>query len=93
MFSALGSCCPEQKLTPFADDSASVSVGKLTVENGVDQIALYGSLDLTRDKHGLAQAFALKAVVDSIVQHLQAENDLPDALPSVQDPKICAEPV
>ena len=48
------------KLTPFADDAASVSIGKLTVENGTDRVSLYGLLDLTRDKHGLAQALALR---------------------------------
>lgn len=42
------------KLTPFADDAASIPIGELTVENGTDRIALYGSLDLTRDKQGLA---------------------------------------
>ena len=42
------------KLTPFADDAASTSIGSLTVENGTDRIALSGSLDLTRDKAGLA---------------------------------------
>ena len=34
-------------LKPFADDAASISIGELTVENGTDRIALYGSLDLT----------------------------------------------
>ena len=43
-------------LTPFADDAASVSVGKLTFENGTDRVALYGSLDITRDQQGLAHA-------------------------------------
>ncbi len=37
-------------LTPFADDAASVSIGKLTIENGTDRVALYGSLDITRDQ-------------------------------------------
>ena len=36
-------------LTPFADHATSVSVGNLTVENGTDQVALYGSLDITRN--------------------------------------------
>ena len=38
---------------PFADDAASVSIGKLTVENGTDRVALYGSLDITRDQQRL----------------------------------------
>ena len=41
-------------LKPFADDSAASAIGGLTVENGRDRVALYGSLDLTRDRAGLA---------------------------------------
>ena len=40
------------KFARFADDAVSVSIGKFTVENGTDRIALYGSLDLTRDRRG-----------------------------------------
>ncbi len=69
------------KLTPFADDVASISVGELTIENGTDRIALYGSLDLTRDKQGLAHARALKALLDQAVQLLEGDKALPDAVP------------
>jgi hypothetical protein len=65
-------------LKPFADDSASQSIGDLTVENGTDRIAVYGSLDLTRDKAGLERARMLKAVLDAAVQTLEAQRDLPE---------------
>ena len=80
------------KLTPFSDDAASVSIGKLTIENGTDSIALYGSIDLTRDKQGLAQARALKALLDQVVQHLEAEKTLPDSIPAASPPKSVANP-
>jgi len=80
------------KLTPFADDAASVSIGSLTVENGTDRVAIYGSLDLTRDKQGLAHALALKAVLDQAVQLLQAEKNLPDAVPPPSAPKKVSNP-
>ena len=80
------------KLTPFADDAASVAIGKLTVENGADRVALYGSLNLTRDKHGLAQALVLKTLVDQVVQHLQAAKDLPDAVPGAAPAKFVPNP-
>ena len=67
-------------LIPFADDAASVSIGKLTIENGTDRLALYGSLDITRDRRGLAQARALQAVLDQAVRRLEAEKDLPAVL-------------
>lgn len=80
------------KLTPFADDSASLSIGDLTIENGTDRIALYGSLDLTRDKQGLTHARALKTLLDQAVQHLEAEKSLPDLVPAPSAPKNVANP-
>ena len=67
------------RLTPYADDAVSISIGELTIENGKDRIALYGSLDLTRDKKGLAHAKALKTLLDQVVKTLEAAADLPDA--------------
>ena len=68
------------RLTPFADDAALISIGKFTIENGTDRIALYGSIDLTRDKQGLAHAHALKTLLDQVVQVLEADHALPDAV-------------
>jgi hypothetical protein len=69
------------KLTPFADDAASIAIDKLTVENGAQQVSLYGSLDITRDKVGLQHALALKAVIDQAVQVLTSDPALPQRLP------------
>lgn len=80
------------KLTPFADDTASVSIGAMTVENGTDRVALRGSLDLTRDQHGLAQALVLKALVDQVVQRLQSTKDLPEAVPGVEAARSVPNP-
>lgn len=80
------------KFTPFADDSSSLGIGKLTVENGTDRVALYGTLDLTRDRKGLALARALKAVVDQTVQRLESDPALPDAIPGPALPKSVANP-
>ena len=80
------------KLTPFADDAASVSIGKLTVENGTDRVVLYGSLDLTRDEHGLAQALVLMELVDGVVRHLQGVENLPDSVPGATPAKSVSNP-
>ena len=69
------------KLKPYADDAASTSIGGLTIENGQDRVALYGNLDLTRDRGGLQHARALKAVVDEVVRTLEADTHLPDQVP------------
>ena len=80
------------KMTPFADDAASTTIGELTVENGTDRIALYGSLDLTRDKQGLAQARALAALLAQAIQLLEADPLLPDAVPSPVAPGTVKNP-
>ncbi len=83
---------PMTKLKPFADDAASISVGELTIESGLERIALYGSLDLTRDKQGLAHARALAALLDQAIQILEADPSLPDAVPPPVAPKTVKNP-
>ena len=79
-------------IKPFADEAASVSIGELTIENGTDRIALYGSLDLARDKQGLAHARALAALLDQAIQILEADTSLPDAVPPPAVPKTVKNP-
>lgn len=79
-------------LKPFADDAASISIGEMTIENGTDRIALYGSLDLARDKQGLAHARALAALLNQAIQILEADTSLPDAVPLPAAPKTVKNP-
>jgi hypothetical protein len=79
-------------LTPFVDDAASVSIGKLTIENGTDRVALYGSLDLTRDQQGLAHARALLAILQATVQVMEAQKGLPVTMLAAIKPKGVANP-
>jgi len=81
-----------KKMQPFANDSESMSLGELTVENGTDKIAIYGSLDITRDKAGLQQARALKAVVDSIVKTMSQDKSLPDQATPHEAPQQVKNP-
>lgn len=68
-------------LKPFADESASVGIGGLTVENGTDKVSLYGTLEIGRDKAGLADARALLSLLAQAVAALEAQPDLPAAAP------------
>jgi hypothetical protein len=70
---------PSDSFTPFADEAGVRTIGALCFENGTDRIALHGSLDLTRDKTGLAQARLLKQTLDAIVKALEGD-DLPEAV-------------
>lgn len=77
---------------PFADDAASMGIGELTLENGRERVAIYGSLDLTRDEAGLKCARELRAVLDAAVRHLEAAPDLPDAVPAPEPPTSVKNP-
>ena len=66
-------------ISPFANESDSLAIGGLTIENRVDRISLYGSIDITRDQVGRAHAERLKALFDDIVRSLRAEH-LPPAI-------------
>lgn len=68
-------------IKPFANESDSVGIADLTVENRTDRVSLYGSLDLTRDKEGLKHARALRDLAERVVKALEAEKDLPDRIP------------
>ncbi len=62
---------------PFADDTSALTLGVLTVENGVDRVSLSGSLDLARDRQGLDHAKALRVALDAVIAVLEADKTLP----------------
>jgi len=66
------------ELQPFQNESETLQIGELTIENRTDQLELYGSLAITRDQAGLQQALRLKALLDAAVLYLQNEKDLPE---------------
>jgi hypothetical protein len=79
----------EPRFEPFADDASVRTLGGLSFENGRDRIGLHGSLDLTRDKAGLALARELKRTAAAIVAALESA-DLPEA---VAEPEPAPQPV
>ncbi len=79
-------------LKPFANESQTLSVGGLSVENRLDRVSLSGDVDLTKDAHGLAQARLLKDVIDATVAALEAEHSLPETLPAADKPTAGRDP-
>ncbi len=67
-------------LKPFANETDSIAIDELTIENRIDQLELYGSLSITRDQAGLERARQLKAVLDAAIAELQSVPDLPAQL-------------
>jgi hypothetical protein len=76
----------------FANESASLAIGGLTIENRTDRVQLYGQLHLTRDKAGLADAKALKAILDGVVEALEGQPDLPEEIPVTNAPRPAKNP-
>jgi hypothetical protein len=79
-------------IKPYANDADSLGIGELTVENGTDCVVLYGSIDLTRDRQGLEHARALKALLDQVIQELEAYKKLPDRIAPPEPPQTANNP-
>ncbi len=77
-------------IKPFDNETEAVGVGGFTFENRIDRVSVYGSLDITRDKTGLARAEELKALFDAIVAKLKSEQ-LPDKI-SVSPASVVPNP-
>ncbi|MBB5191479.1 hypothetical protein HNQ50_002209 [Silvimonas terrae] len=58
--------------TPYANEADVLEIGGLTLENRLDHVSVYGSLDLTRDQAGLNAALTLQAALNQIVTTLQS---------------------
>lgn len=79
------------EISPYANESESVQIGDLTVENRTDRISIYGSLDLTLDQVGLEHARRLKAILDLTVTELE-KGPLPKRVPSPKEPETVENP-
>ncbi len=67
------------KIAPFANETDSLSIGDLTVENREDRITIYGNIDITRDKEGLGNAETLQTLFNDIIASMK-KGDLPDKI-------------
>lgn len=67
-------------LHPFENETQSIQIDELTIENRLDRIELYGALVITRDQIGLQRALEIQTLINATVQSLQAATDLPHAL-------------
>lgn len=76
-----------QKITPaiqpFKDEEEVVTIFELTIENRLDRVSIYGSVDITRDKQGLEYILDLKRQIDAIAEQMKNE-ELPDRVEVVE---------
>jgi hypothetical protein len=69
----------KKTIHPYQNEKECLQINDLTIENRTDRLSIYGNLDLTRDKEGLAAARMLKEVIDQTVAALEQE-DLPEKI-------------
>lgn len=79
------------KFIPFANESDSMEIGGLTIENRVDKVSIYGSMDITRDKKGLQAAKKIAALINAVVEQLSSEN-LPKSIPPPKETDTVKNP-
>lgn len=65
---------------PYDNESDLIRIGDLAIENRLDRVVLMGDVVLTKDKAGLALAKELQTLLGNIVQCLEADEKLPDAV-------------
>lgn len=65
---------------PYQNEEDSIAISDLTVENRLDRISVYGTLELTKDQVGLQHAKQLKEMIDAAVAVLEAEKNLPEKI-------------
>jgi hypothetical protein len=69
---------PKKAFMAYENETDTFTINTdLTIENRLDRISIYGSLELTKDKQGLQNAYVLKRVVDAAIEALTGK-DLPD---------------
>lgn len=68
-----------KEFKPFKNESDCLQLGDLTIENRIDRVSIFGSIDITLDKEGLAVAKELKAIIDSTIAEME-RTDLPDKI-------------
>jgi hypothetical protein len=81
---------------PYENEADVLQVSDLNVENRLDRIAVFGGVDITRDKVGLRLATALKATLDAVVLKLQEDernNSLPETIPLPKTAKFVKNPL
>ena len=80
-----------ETIDPFANESESLRIDDLTIENRTDKVSMYGSIDITRDQRGLELARTIKHLLDSIVERLSQE-DLPESIPPPKNIDVVKNP-
>lgn len=79
---------PTQSFMAYENETDAFQIDSLTIENRLDRISIYGSLDLTKDRHGLESALKLKRIIDASIDALKRDKNLPDQITTVPSESV-----
>ena len=79
---------PTQPFMAYENETDAFQIDSLTIENRLDRISIYGSLDLTKDRHGLESALKLKRIIDASIDALKRDKNLPDQITTVPSESV-----
>lgn len=79
---------PTQSFMAYENETDAFQIDTLTVENRLDRISIFGSLDLTKDRHGLESALKLKRIIDASIDALKWDKNLPDQITTVPSESV-----
>ena len=68
-----------ETIDAFENESETINIDEFVIENRLDRVSIYGSIDITKDKIGLEKIRAIKKQIDKIANKLENE-DLPDEI-------------
>ena len=74
-------------IQPFQNEEEVITISELTIENRLDRVSIYGSVDITRDKQGQEYLFELKRQIDAIAEYLKNE-ELPDRVETIEPKEV-----
>jgi hypothetical protein len=70
----------QQPFMAFENDTDGFATGNLLIQNGIEIITIEGTLEITKDRQGLEAALKLKRVVDTAIDALKRDRNLPDSI-------------
>ncbi len=70
---------PKVRFKPYDNEADTFQIAGLTIENRLDRISLFGSLDITLDREGLKSAKELQLLVDAVLAELE-RRELPEKI-------------
>jgi len=70
----------QQPFMAYENDTDGFTTGNLAIKNGTDMITIEGTLNITKDNEGLKAVLKLKRAVDSAIDALKRDRNLPDSI-------------